>query len=116
MASIVSSQIVLRNVQIDGRYVIQEQHVDDSGNIYLIDYMADRKIDISAHLATSAAQFNAQFQLEDQEAPTPTQQTIIKLETQIAIDRANLATAEATLAAIEAQSISMQPGVVEVDS
>lgn len=50
MVSIVSSSIVLNNVQADGRRVVREIHEDDMGNLYMYDYMADVNMDINAKM------------------------------------------------------------------
>ena len=63
MASIVSSQIVSRSVQVDGRVYTLERHIDDSGNVYDFNYLGPADTDVNAimaHRATDlAAQLNA---------------------------------------------------------
>lgn len=51
---IVSSVIVLDNLQTDGRRIIIEQHTDDQGIVQELSYMADATTDINAKLAQHA--------------------------------------------------------------
>jgi hypothetical protein len=51
MATIISSAVIANNPQKDGRSVVSEQYVDDKGNVFTYDYMADAGTDLNAHLA-----------------------------------------------------------------
>ena len=58
---IISSSFVYANPQSDGRTVVKEQHTDDQGNDYFVDYVAEVGTDINAHLAASAEALNDSF-------------------------------------------------------
>lgn len=60
MPLIVSSTLTVDNVQVDGRRVVVETHIDDGGNQYQISYMASADTDLDAHLAQSAISLNNQ--------------------------------------------------------
>lgn len=51
---IVSSVIVLDNLQTDGRRIIVEQHTDDQGVVQELSYMAEINTDVNAKLAEHA--------------------------------------------------------------
>jgi len=59
--NIVSSTLILNNLQTDGRSIIREQHVDDQGNYYYFDYIADAGFDPNIRLAARAQELNDQF-------------------------------------------------------
>lgn len=52
---IVSSIIVWQNQQADGSLSVRELHTDNLNATYTIDYVADPKADLNAHLAADAA-------------------------------------------------------------
>ena len=52
---IVSSRIVSKDRQIDGRFSVREEHTDDAGNVFNFDYMCDSAFDCEARLAEHAA-------------------------------------------------------------
>lgn len=58
---IISSSFVYANPQLDGRTVVKEQHTDDQGNDYYVDYVAEVGTDLDAHLAASAEALNGSF-------------------------------------------------------
>lgn len=60
MASIVSSAIAFDNVQADGRRVVREVWIDDKGNEFSVDYMADQGDDINAIMAARAGEVIAE--------------------------------------------------------
>ena len=49
-----TSEIISRNLQIDGRSYIRERHVDDAGQEHLVEYLADADADVGAILALHA--------------------------------------------------------------
>lgn len=52
---IITRSIIARNaVQIDGRYVVRDEHTDESGVVHSFDYMADPDMDVNARLAARA--------------------------------------------------------------
>lgn len=53
--TITLSEIVVNNLQSDGRSVIREHHKDSLGVDYYFDYINDGSIDINQHLANDAA-------------------------------------------------------------
>lgn len=114
MASIVSSQIAFNNKQVDGRSIIHEEHVDDSGNVYSVDYMADPKTDIDAHLAASAAQLNGNFKYLIDNAVPIAQAAVDAARKQITTDQDNLTQAQAILAAAQVVLVSplVQPNLM----
>lgn len=52
--TIVSSQIVTSNPQIDGRFSVREHHIDSLNKDYFFDYLADLSVDQNAHLTANA--------------------------------------------------------------
>lgn len=62
---IISSTITLDNPQVDGRFVVRELHIDDQGNEYNFDYMADAGMDINARLAARADELNAELAVDN---------------------------------------------------
>lgn len=50
MIEIISSKIVLNNLQQDGRRNIIEDHYDNVGNVYTYSYMADVGEDVTAKM------------------------------------------------------------------
>ena len=53
---IVSSVIAINDLQADGRRVIREVWIDDQGNQFTFDYMADAGTDIAAKMAARSDQ------------------------------------------------------------
>lgn len=51
---IVSSSIVSRSAQVDGRILVKERHTDSNGRIYEQEYLADVGLDIDAVLMARA--------------------------------------------------------------
>lgn len=51
---IISSRIASKDVQIDGRFSVREEHTDDLGNLHTFDYMCDANYDCEARLAARA--------------------------------------------------------------
>lgn len=64
--SIVSSVITQANVQIDGRTSVRELWVDDQGNEFIYDYMADVGTDLNAIMLSRT--INVEAQSEAQQA------------------------------------------------
>ena len=50
MISIKSSEIVWKDVQEDGRFIVRERHIDSNGNEWSFDYMAEKEDDTDVKL------------------------------------------------------------------
>lgn len=62
--SIVSSVITQANVQIDGRTSVRELWVDDQGNEFIYDYMADVGTDLNAIMLSRTINVDAQSEAQ----------------------------------------------------
>lgn len=55
---IIASIILVDDIQVDGRHIVRERHIDDQNNYYEFDYVAEIDTDIKAKLDLRAAQLN----------------------------------------------------------
>lgn len=101
---IVSSQITQNNLQVDLRRTVNELHIDDKGNSYVINYMADKGADINLNLSQHANDLNAQLQSAITNAIPNAQAFVAEAQMQIVNDQQILAIAQATLASAQAAS------------
>lgn len=100
MNQIVTSLISLSNTQIDGRIAVRERHTDDSGNLYLVDYMADKNMNLTNHLANDALQLTAQLQFLAANAIPLAQEAVARQQDVIRADNDYLAVLQANLDAL----------------
>jgi hypothetical protein len=54
MPTITRSRLARCAIQIDGRYVVRDEHTDDTGIVHAFDYMADPQMDVSARMTARA--------------------------------------------------------------
>lgn len=59
---IVSSELVIDNIQTDGRRNVIERHRDDQNNEYRFSYVADADMDLENRLAARADALNQSFE------------------------------------------------------
>ena len=62
---IVSSQIVSSSVQVDGRLLVKERHVDHNGKTHEHEYLAAIGLDVDAVLTARAANIGAAIDMRD---------------------------------------------------
>lgn len=102
---IISSSIILQNVQVDGRIVVREKLGDDQGNVYLNDYMTvvgANAIALTQHLASTVTSYNAQFAFNAANAVPIAQSVVDNLNGQISLLQAELFTAQTVLTTVQA--------------
>lgn len=98
---IISSTLNGKAVQSDGRFVVREQHIDDAGNTYLLDYMAERNTDVNLRLAADAVALNAGLQYLTQNAIPLAQAAVSQQRDVINADIQYLAVLQAQLDALQ---------------
>lgn len=80
----INQSLITQNLpQIDGRKIVREQHLDDHGSYYYFDYMATNNADLNQHLAMSAAQLNALFKYQLDNAKAIVQAVLDDLNTKL---------------------------------
>jgi hypothetical protein len=47
---------------------VREKHIIDQGDLLILDYMAEKKMDVTKRLSDSAVKMNAQFKYESDNA------------------------------------------------
>jgi hypothetical protein len=107
---IVSSEIISKSVQIDGRISVREEHIDDAGVSSCVDYMAEAKADLDAHLKATAERYTLDAVLHEADAEINAQAEVAEIQTQIAVLTEKLPLAEAKVAEIQAAKlVSLEP-------
>lgn len=90
--AIIESSIAEDRMQIDGRRSVRERHVDETGAICEIDYLAEKKDDIEGMLPVRAAQLDAdraradEAQQLDQAAEKRRAAALLKLADDVVVD------------------------------
>ena len=100
--------IASSNIQIDGRHSVREQHTDDSGNLYYLDYMAEKGTNLNQHLSNNATQLNASFKFLSDNAIPIAQAQIAFIQSQINSLQTNLTAKQNVVTQLQvAQSVSL---------